>query len=495
MKQTLIFIGLILSLWSCTRPQILESTNEPRFVTAKVPPIGIKKDQQYQFGYLIVPENRSNPKSKSIQLPVYIFKSRNPNPQADPIIYTVGGPGSTTMTSAPYMNYYSYLDDRDFILFEQRGTAYAKPALNCPEWSKAIAETNAPNFDAKKRDRILSLAAAECKERLEAEGIDLNAYHTKAIAADIADLRKVLGLKSYNLLTISYSTKIAQVLLRDFPEGIRSVVMDGALPLAARYDEESNANLMQAVDKLLSDCAADPGCSQQFPSLKSRFYEFLESKNEAPLSIEVTNPKTKEPELFYLKGRDLIGVFTAASTSQVPAIPEEIEKILQGDYSAIQASLAELFDYPGDGVGIGMRLSVWCAEEYPFANQNVIEQEKEKHAAIKGRSPAVYQSEVCKIWGVQTAPKIEDQAIKSEVPVLLLNGEYDEFTPPHWAAAMQKHLSNSFHLVFPGWKHSVTTNWSNTCGMESARAFFNDPNQKPELDCWKALEQTKFRKK
>ncbi|MEM6378601.1 MAG: alpha/beta hydrolase [Bacteroidota bacterium] len=472
----------------------MESTTEPRFIPAKVPPIGIKKDQQYQFGYLIVPENRSNPKSKSIQLPVYIFKSRNPNPQLDPIIYTVGGPGYTTMTSAPYMNYYSYLDDRDFILFEQRGTAYAKPSLNCPEWSEAIAETDSPNFNVDKRDSILTLAAAACKERLKAEGIDLNAYHTQAIAADIADLRKVLGLKSYNLLTMSYSTKIAQVMLRDFPEGIRSVVMDGSLPLAARYDEESNANLMQAVDKLLSDCGADPACAEEFPSLKSRFLEFLESKNEAPLSIQVTNPNTKAQEQFYLRGRDLISAFTAAPTSAVPSIPSEMEKILSGDYSTIQASLAELFEEPGNGVGIGMRLSVWCAEEYPFNNQKTIKQETENYPAIQGRSPAVYKSEVCKVWGVQAAPKKEDQAVKSDVPVLLLNGEYDEFTPPHWAAAMQKHLPNSFHLVFPGWKHSVTTNWSNTCGMEAARTFFNDPTQKPELDCWEQLANNKFKR-
>lgn len=246
MKLPILFsISLLIFISGCTRPQMLEPSLEPRFITAKMPPIGIKKDQEYQFGYLIVPENRTDPQSKSIQLPVYIFKSRNPNPKADPIIYTVGGPGYTTMTSAPYMNYYSYLDDRDFILFEQRGTLYSKPHLDCPEWSKAISITNSPNFAKAKKDSILKVAASECRDRLIAKGIDLNGYHTQEIAADIADLRKVLGLKSYNLLTISYSTKIAQVLMRDYPEGIRSVVMDGALPLASKYDEESNFNLIQ----------------------------------------------------------------------------------------------------------------------------------------------------------------------------------------------------------------------------------------------------------
>ncbi|MEM6297924.1 MAG: hypothetical protein AAF740_04455, partial [Bacteroidota bacterium] len=77
----------------------------------------IPKGQDYTFGYLEVLENRQNPNSRTIQLPVYIFKSRSKNPKPDPVIYTVGGPGYTSMRSAPYMKYYQYLDDRDFILF------------------------------------------------------------------------------------------------------------------------------------------------------------------------------------------------------------------------------------------------------------------------------------------------------------------------------------------------------------------------------------------
>ena len=52
------------------------------------------------------------------------------------------------------MEYYKYLDDRDFILFEQRGTQYAKPSLDCPEWSQAIYESNLPSFDTTKTDSL-----------------------------------------------------------------------------------------------------------------------------------------------------------------------------------------------------------------------------------------------------------------------------------------------------------------------------------------------------
>ena len=82
-----------------------------------------------------------------IVIPIYIFKSRSKNPKPDPILYTVGGPGYTSMRASQYMQYYRYLDDRDFILFEQRGTQYAQPSLDCPEWAKAVYKSNLPNFD------------------------------------------------------------------------------------------------------------------------------------------------------------------------------------------------------------------------------------------------------------------------------------------------------------------------------------------------------------
>ncbi|MEO1438646.1 MAG: alpha/beta hydrolase, partial [Bacteroidota bacterium] len=203
---------------SCAQPAT--KSFQPVFKESKKTTHKIDNKQAYTFGYLEVPENRNNPTSKTIKIPVYIFKSRGANPKPDPIIYTVGGPGATTMPSAQYMNFYQYLDDRDFILVEQRGNFYAKPHLGCPEWAKAQFEASLPSFDQSQSDQLFAEAAQRCKDRLQSSGVDLNGYNTNEIAADINDLVKVLGIEEYNLLTISYSTKIAQVLMRDYPDRI-----------------------------------------------------------------------------------------------------------------------------------------------------------------------------------------------------------------------------------------------------------------------------------
>ncbi|QLG44688.1 alpha/beta fold hydrolase [Costertonia aggregata] len=493
MKSNLYLIALVFILMSCKSTQKRATEFVPTFSVSTKTTHKIPEGQDYTFGYLEVLENRNYTNGKTIKLPVYIFKSRSKNPKKDPIIYTVGGPGSTTMPTVQYMNYYKYLDDRDFILVEQRGNYYAQPHLDCPEWSKAIYKSNLPNFNAANHDALFEKAAKDCRERLNAEGIDLNGYNTNEIAADINDLVNVLEIEEYNLLTISYSTKIAQVLMRDYPNKIRSVVMDSPLPLEVNYDEESIQNLLESINTLFSDCESDNNCNTAYPDIKNRFSEYLKERTENPLVVEVENPKTGKTQTFYLKGKDLITVFTSASTGSVPNVPYEINKLLVNDLTSVKEKLKYLFQEPGSGSGLGMRLSVWCAEENPFNSMEKIESETKKYPEVKGLSPAVFDNEICQIWGVRKVPEIENQAVKSDIPVLFINGEYDNETPMKWAESMSKNFKNSYHLIFKGWKHTPTTNWDNNCAMVAANHFFNNLNEKPIPDCFSKIESPIFK--
>ena len=455
----------------------------PKFTIEEKTTHKIPNGQDFAFGYLEVLENRQKAQSKTIRFPVYIFKSRNPNPQKDPIIYTVGGPGYSTMPSAPYMKYYKYLDDRDFILVEQRGNKYAQPHLDCPEWTKTLNESMIGGYDSKTSTEQLSQSAMKCRERLFNNGIDLDGYNTNEIAADINDLVDVLGIKQYNLLTISYSTKIAQVLMRDYPERIRSVVMDSPLPLEVNYDEESVDNLMSSIDALLTDCENNQSCNSKFPDSKERFYSFLREKSQHPLILEIENPKDGEKVKFYLEGKDIITLCSSASTDELPYLPLMINRLLNNDFETIENELIKLFEGPGNGDGIGMRLSVWCSEENPFNDQTKVQEQIEKYDEVKGLSPAVFEREICDIWNVKAVSQKENLPVKSDIPVFMINGEYDNETPVKWARSMLPNFRNGHHLIFKGWKHTPTTNWGNQCAMQAANDFFNNPEVRPGPSC------------
>ena len=58
---------------------------------------------------------------------------------------------------------------------------------------------------------------------------------------------------------------------------------------------------------------------------------------------------------------------------------------------------------------------------------------------------------------------------------------------------MTDNFTNNYHLIFKGWKHTPTTNWSNQCAIESANRFFNNPNEKPNLKCFGKIESPEFK--
>ena len=485
----ILFLGLLALVFTAS------GQYTPHFRTSKKEVVKIPKDIPYTFGYLEVPENREKPNGVTIKLPVYIFKSRSQSPPKDPIIYTVGGPGNSTMSSAPYARYYQYLDDRDFIFFEQRGTYYAQPNLDCPELAEAMHQqwierlTGSGNSSEEEYQK----AIMDCKERHSGKGVDLSAYHSDAIAADIHDLKIALGLDQYNLLTVSYSTKIAQILMRDYPEEVRSVVMDSPLPLEASYDEESTQNLFDVYHEIFDRCKNDESCGATYPNLENRYYAFLEALNDKP--IELSIKVSKKPVTLRLKGRDLFPLLADISYPQVYEVPFLVNQIISGDYTRLEELFSAALNSQPDGIGLGMRLSVWCAEEFPFTNQSVIADETAKYPAITGLEPSVFDYETCTTWSVTPLPEKANQAVVSDIPVLLISGSVDNETPSRWARQMLPNLPSGHHIVFPSWRHTPTTYWSNPCAMQMANQFFNNPSEMPEAACFDEIKWTSFKVK
>src|SRR5574339_402018 len=100
----------------------------------KIVPAALKADSifsnridssfQTLCGYLIVPENRKKVSSRMIKLPFIVLRSKNPNKKKDPLLYTAGGPGGSSLGWINGMQRSSVIETRDCIAFEQRGTHY-----------------------------------------------------------------------------------------------------------------------------------------------------------------------------------------------------------------------------------------------------------------------------------------------------------------------------------------------------------------------------------
>ena len=139
-------------------------------------PDGFVEGQDVDCGYLTVPEDRTSNSSATIQLAFAILYAPAADVKPDPLIYLAGGPGGNAVGELSAWVDTPYVQDRNLILLDQRGTGYSLPSLNCPE-----KEDNADD------------ATQACRDRLIGEGVDLQAYNSAENAADVADLRVALG--------------------------------------------------------------------------------------------------------------------------------------------------------------------------------------------------------------------------------------------------------------------------------------------------------------
>lgn len=128
-------------------------------------------------------------------------------------------------------------------------------------------------------------ATRSCRDRTAGGGYDLGAYDTTANAADVADLRVALGLDEWNIYGVSYGTHLALTLLRDHPDGIRSVVLDSVVPTQSNIIEGFWPGAAEGYRALFDACAAQPACAAAYPGLQDEFTGTVNRLAASPLTV------------------------------------------------------------------------------------------------------------------------------------------------------------------------------------------------------------------
>jgi len=456
--------------------------NVPRFEKSDCA-VQIPQGEKVECGFLVVRENRTIKNSRTIRLPIIIMKSDDPQPQPDPVLRTLGGPGASSLRMVTGRRFSPWLKDRDMIVFEQRGTKYSKPALECPEVSEAKIGSVRRQFDKNSAKNAELKAVKKCRDRLIKEGVDLSAYNSAESAADIEDLRRALKIEKLNLLGVSYSARLMLNVLRDYPNGVRSVVIESTLPPEVNYDEVGVQEIARSLDLFFGRCAQDQDCGAAFPNLENKFYETVRKADAKPFSISVKDAKSGENTDVKINGDDLVTWLVDYSLSSdgnaIAAAPLKVQTVIGGD-------LAPLKDYAEsklqpDFYSLGMRYSVWCREEYPFENRAKIAAQSRLFPKLKGYEVQILPN-VCRVWKLPPAEKIENAAVKSDIPTLVVAGEYDAYTPPAWGKTTAANLKNSFFVEVPWVGHGPSFN-SPLCVAEMYADFFNDPSKSPNEAC------------
>ena len=183
------------------------------------------------------------------------------------------------------------------------------------------------------------MAATEaCHRELAATGADLSAYNSTESAADFADLRKVLGFDVWNVYGTSYGSYLAQTLMRDHPEGIRSVVLNSVLPTTYNVAENWQ-NARDGFDNIFQACAAEPACNAAHPHLEQTFTGLVNKLEAEPLTATVKDPATGEDIKVVIDGGALVDWLRNQNYAvpMLQAAPNRIDGLAAGRPDAIEA--------------------------------------------------------------------------------------------------------------------------------------------------------------
>jgi pimeloyl-ACP methyl ester carboxylesterase len=478
MQKTFFCLAILIAVWQSLFAQ---QKSVPRFEADKCA-VDVPKGERVDCGYLVVPESRSFRSSRTIRLPIIVLKSDSPDPKPDAVLRTLGGPGGSSLRMVTGRRFSPWLKQRDMIIFEQRGTRYAQPSLGCPEVDEAniaSAKTGLSRPVARKNEVA---AAARCYQRLSGQGIDLSAYNSYESAADIEDLRKVLGLKAINLYGVSYSARLMLEFVRDYPASVRSLVIESTMPVEANYDETGVDNIARSLDLFFARCKGDPNCNGTYPDLETGFYALADRWNKRPVEIKTKDASGGEANI-KIDGDDLItwlvDYVLSSDGRAITAAPQQIALIAAGKYEP-------LADYAQSKLGPafyswGMRYSVWCTEEFPFESKQKIAAQGTKFERLRGYQPQALP-DICRVWKVRPRPPAENSPVSGSVPLMVLAGEFDAYTPPAWGKATADRFPGSFYFDVPWVGHGPGFN-SPSCLGDMVAAFIDDPKTAPDAKC------------
>jgi pimeloyl-ACP methyl ester carboxylesterase len=447
-------------------------------------PYDVPLGRLVECGYLTVPENRSDPESRDIEIAVAVAKSDSPNPRPDPIVYLEGGPGGSILKIAPLIfegRFSPFVAERDVIMFDQRGVGRSEPALDCPEFNDAYVDAVERDVRRQAFSVLIAAAMVSCHERLAAQEIDLSGYNSAESAADLQDLRLALGYEQWNLYGISYGTRLGLTAMRDYPQGIRSVILDSSYPPQVDLYTEMVPNARRAFNELFEGCRADRACDAAYPDLERVVFDLAARLDAAPADLSVWNPATDKTIDAKMSGDVFLSSLFQAlySTDANAYLPSIVYAAHEGDVEPLTPLLGDLF-FIHDSMSNGMYYSVQCHEEAPFSSpENVAAAAQADPSLAHAFDEPIFA--ICQDWGLPQPEPKENQPVHSDIPTLVLAGEYDPITPPAWGRTVSDDLPHSFFFEFPNVGHGASV--ADICPLMMTLAFLEDPAVSPDPSC------------
>ena len=399
-----------------------------------------------QCASFLVPEDRADPDKRRIALNIaWLQATGNGEKMPDPVFFLAGGPGQAAVATYPAMDpvFREVRKTRDVILVDQRGTGESN-LLSCtsPDGGKDDADVSPEAMQAQ---------AATCVETLSRKA-DLRHYTTTDAVADLDAVRQAIGAAQLNLVGVSYGTRVAQQYAMRHPAATRSIVLDSVVPNTLQLGNIFARNLDDALALQFGLCTKDPACRDTLGDPRAELDALLAKLRAAPVEVEYRDASSGETKQGTLRAETVAGLVRMYAYMPLASalLPKLIHEANAGRYDNLMALAQMMSGDMQDAMAMGMQMSVVCSEDA----DSMVVREEDKDTVLGNLLPESMAA-MCKAWPKGSVPADFHQALATDVPALVLEGEFDPVTPPRYGEEVAKSLPNGRLFVLKGQGHSV----------------------------------------
>ncbi|MGZ6691191.1 MAG: alpha/beta fold hydrolase [Solirubrobacteraceae bacterium] len=393
-------------------------------------------------GTLVVPENRHDPHSRLIALPVTRIHARTSHP-GTPIFRLQGGPGLTNMD---FPQASRFTARHDFVLVGYRGVD-GSSRLACPEVVNSLEHS--PDFLSTASLKSEAAAYSACAKRLQSDGVDLAGYSLPERVDDLELARRDLRYGKIDLVSESAGTRTAMIYAWRYPHSIhRSVMVSANPPGHYLFDAKATGEQIQRYAAL---CAQASDCRGRTANLTASVHSAYGHIPSHWLFLPIKKGNVRVAAFF--------GLNNATTDGGGPiAAPRTLDTLLSID--------------KGDGAGAWL-FSVFAGLVFPRG-------QIWGEVAASGRTDATYAKDyfashadrgsvigapgsdllyaggrLLSAWPANPDENEYTHVQNSTVPTLLVGGALDFAAPPQNATReLLPHLPNGHQVVLPNLGHA-----------------------------------------
>jgi pimeloyl-ACP methyl ester carboxylesterase len=437
-------------------------------------------------GVLTVPENRSDPASRTIELPYTVFPASSGTATGTPVVTMPAGPGRTGTAVAEALA----ADDRigstrDIVVLAQRGGLDSSDPLDCPAASAAYVNTFTTDDTPSGEMTEVIAAMKDCIAAFSETGT-VNSYHRLAHANDVIDLRLALGYPAWTLYGDGWSTKVMQLVASRDAAGVDAVVLDGFSPLDRDLKGDAYLALSDSLTKLSERSGGE------YPDLNADLMEAAALFSDDPVGGLMTNPYSGKQRYYSLTGSDVVTLVQQAlyDPGTAAAVPQLLERLAAGERDAINPFVARVLQQMG-GTELGQYWIESCRDEQPYWSADPVVPAEE---GVEGAEPTplpvltyfTATDEVCAALGLPaTAPEDRVPGAVGQ-PTLIFASDTDPLISVGAAqSGLASFPNNQLVTVQSGGRAGAT---ADECALDQLATWLAAPGTPVETTCTTSVD-------